>query len=335
VLGDVNKTSVREVVDNNKKWEEILNEFEKHKEKVTEQCKKCIVEIYCTKKENVNLDGNIHLYNDMSECDFFCDDIFTGDPFFSFGGDKKTADDFYYKCGSVFANAKHIQFTNDQYNKYELALKSAQTLKKTLDDCDFGKAKLDEAEAKDAALWTEEAQAIQDEIDALQDQLDKLTPTVQNAKDLQATILGFAIKANLAFLDDKGTPDEDDDELVFNEVKFAGKDPLDPTKLSDKDFKDAYDFTVNLYNENIKDAEDDAAALKKLLDAFDTKGKEGNVIDFDNGCADLEEFFGTDEWAKMIKKVTDAQDEYEEAQNRTKKAQDAYDLLKSVYIVEQ
>lgn len=252
-----------------------------------------------------------------------------------FGGDKKTADDFYYKCGSVFANAKNIQFTNDQYNKYELALKSAQTLKKTLDDCDFGKAKLDEAEAKDAALWTEEAQAIQDEIDALQDQLDKLTPTVQNAKDLQATILGFAIKANLAFIDDKSTPKEDDDELVFNDVYFAGKDPLDPTKLSDKDFKDAYDFTVNLYNENIKDAEDDAAALKKLLDAFDTKGKEGNVIDFDNGCADLEEFFGTTEWATMIKKVTDAQDEYEKAQNRTKNAQDAYDLLKSVYVVEQ
>ena len=89
VAGD--KDTVHEVSDD-KKWEEILDEFEKHKRDITEKCSKCVVEIYCTKKENVNLDGNICLYNNMSENDFFCDNIFDNDPFSFFDCEGKIED---------------------------------------------------------------------------------------------------------------------------------------------------------------------------------------------------------------------------------------------------
>lgn len=253
-----------------------------------------------------------------------------------FGGDTDEADNFYYYCGSVFADANYVLATNAELNKYELSLEAAQKLKKTLDECDFGDAELEEAEAADEALWTEDAQKIKDEIDALQDQLDKLTPTVQNAQDLQKTILGFAIKANLAFMNDNGTPEDDDDYVDFADYTFDGG-TADPD-VTDKKFKEAYDFTVKTYQEDIEVAEEYAAALKELLDDFDKKGKEGNDIDFENGCDDIEDFFTTmtsKKWSDMIKTVTDAQEEYDDAKNATKKAQDAYDLLKSVYLVEQ
>lgn len=241
-----------------------------------------------------------------------------------FGNDKKKADDFYYDCGSVFANANIAIKNYEGKNDYAEALESATNLKKAIDGCDFGASAIADAIAADEALKTEEYNKLQEEIDELDEQIKN--NSTDDWKALQDKILGFKLTAELYTKDDEDNWKD----------KLATATFDDGTLSADK-FKEAYDYTVAQFDADIELYTEAKAALEEILKAFEAKEKEGKDVDFGNGCELLELFFDDDatndknEWLGLIKDLEDKQVEYAKKEAAKEEKEADYNLLVEAY----